>query len=226
MFRSLVLGFASYFFYWVVLRGLNHIGMLSIINGSGVPISNEVYFLKALVDPSAAISFHEILYVCILSVLLGILLTVESTYKLTHRFFGFLRVTRKFGELDVWGYALNAPNVSWVTVRDLKEDLVYDGWIQAFSDDGVEAELLLGDVSVYINSTGTKLYEVSSLYVSRDRKTITLEFRDSPVSINTVTKTEEVQNATTTETKRSEPSERSETETPPDSGRNREEGRG
>jgi hypothetical protein len=198
--RSLVLGFASYFFYWVLLLGLNHFEMLPEINGAGMPISSKVYFLKALVDPSAPVCFHEILYVCALSVLLGIFLTLESTYKLTNKLFRLLHVTRKFGEIDVWGFALNLPGVKWVTVRDLREDLVYDGYIQAFSDDGVDAELLLLDVNVYRNSADELLYHVDALYVSRDRRTIVLEFRDVPDKVNAVISDQEVNNATTTTT--------------------------
>jgi len=68
-------------------------------------------------------------------------------------------------------------DVEWVTVRDHENDLIYDGWVQAFSDDSVDAELLLRDVSVYRNSTAEPLYQVGMMYVSRKRDDISLEFR-------------------------------------------------
>ena len=195
IFRSLLLGFASYFFYWVALLVLSYFKALPFINDLGVPISNSVYFLKALVDPSATVSFHEILYVCFFSLVLGILLTVESTYKLGHKLFRLLRVTQKFGEINVWGYTLNQSRVKWVTVRDLREDLVYDGYVQAFSDDGGDAELLLLDVNVYRNSEAGLLYHVDSLYVSRDRRAIILEFSDTSDKVIGETPKQEVKNA-------------------------------
>jgi hypothetical protein len=177
--RALVLGFASYFLYWATIHGL-HLLQIRFL-------PDHVSFLKALEGTNAPIDFHEILYVCITSLFISLGMTVESTYKLTHRFFGFLKVTRKFGELDVWGFALNSKDVEWVTVRVFSEDLVYDGWINAFSDDGKDAELLLRDVSVYRNSTGEFLYEVGAIYLSPDRKAVSLEFRSIPVTIEAPT---------------------------------------
>lgn len=86
-----------------------------------------------------------------------------------------------FGELDVWGYTLNLKEVVWVTVRDHKNDLIYDGWVQAFSDDSRDAEVLLRDVSVYKNSTGEKLYQVGGVYLSRNREDISIECRTLPI---------------------------------------------
>ena len=86
-------------------------------------------------------------------------------------------LTRKFGELDVWGYAFNSPQVEWVTVRDHVRNLAYDGWVKAFSDDSKNAELLLMDVKVHKNDSGELLYEIPSTYLSLDRSTITIEFR-------------------------------------------------
>ena len=180
IFRSFVFGFASYVLYWVLLhtghfvwRNLAY-DFPTLFRG---PDDVQVQFFNALVDEKTSVSLPEIFVVCEVAILLGIAITVESTYKLGNRMFRRLGVTKRFGELDVWGFSFNLPDNQWVTVRDLKFDLVYDGFIYSFSDDGVDAELLLLSVQVYRNSTGQLLYEVPQLYVSRDRRDITLEFR-------------------------------------------------
>lgn len=68
-----------------------------------------------------------------------------------------------------------------MTVRDHSNDLILDGWVQAFSDDSKDAEILLRDVSVYKNSTGERLYQVGAMYVSRNRQDISIECRTIPV---------------------------------------------
>ena len=173
--RAFVFGFASYFLYWAFLH-LGRSAGLSIL-------PDHVSFLQALEKSSSQIDFHEIFFVCFFSLILAVLMTLESTYKLTPKFFGKLGITNNTGELDVWGYALNSPQVKWVTVRLPSEDLVYDGWIEAFSDDGKDAELLLRDVSVYRNSTGELLYQVGALYLAPDRRAISLEFRSVAATI-------------------------------------------
>ena len=105
-----------------------------------------------------------------------------QTHKLHFRLFRFLGITNKFGELDVWGYLMNSNDVSWITVRDIENNLMYDGWIQAFSDNSKEAEVLLGDVQVYDNNSGELLYEVNSQYLSLDKAKIRIEVRKLEVS--------------------------------------------
>ncbi len=79
-----------------------------------------------------------------------------------HRLAHVLRVSRKFGDFDLWSHMLNSNAPSWVIIRDREQDLMYDGWIAAFSDGAEKNELLLGDVKVFRNSTGDMLYEASA----------------------------------------------------------------
>ena len=171
--RALFFGFSSYLLYWFILHLIAYIS----IKCFKVPFVPSVHFLKILENTATPVAPKEILFVCLSSVLLGLLITVEATYKVGHKVAQRLRLTRKFGEIDVWGYTFNSSGVEWLTYRDLKEDLMYDGWIAAFSDDGENAEMLLRDVGVYRNSTGQYLYNVGAIYLSRERKSITMEFR-------------------------------------------------
>jgi hypothetical protein len=141
----------------------------------------DVVFLRALVDDKVKVSYPEIVCVCVVAAALGVLLTLDSTYKIHSRLARRLRITKKFGELDVWGYVFNSRDVQWATVRDHKNDVVYEGWVSAFSDDSKSAELLLRDVSVYKNSTSENLYQVGAAYISRHANEMTIEFRDIEV---------------------------------------------
>jgi hypothetical protein len=166
--NSFVYGLISYGAFWLIINMFGCV--FSIDPGS-------FNFLQYFQGEPQEISFHEIFYVCIVSVVLGALVTFIHTHKLHFRFFRFLKITKKFGELDVWGYLMNSEDVSWITVRDIPNNLMYDGWIQAFSDNSKEAEVLLGDVRVYSNDTGVLLYSVSSQYLSLDRSNIVIEVR-------------------------------------------------
>jgi hypothetical protein len=143
-----------------------------------------VTFLNALRDQSVIISYKEVASVTFIAIIFGIIITISSTYKLHFRIVHKLKITKKFGELDVWGFTFNSPQINWATVRDHKNNLVYDGWVQAFSDDSKDAEIFLRDVSIYKNDSGEKLYQVGALYFSRERSDITIEFRDIPVAVD------------------------------------------
>jgi hypothetical protein len=167
--QAFTLGLICYFSYWVVIKGI----VLIWPNA----INPDVTFLKALVNTNSSFSFKEIVFVSFIAIILACIVSIASRYKVLNRTARRIGITKKFGELDVWGYMLNMEDVVWVTVRDHKNDLIYDGWVQAFSDDSKDAELLLRDVSIYKNLTGEKLYQVGAVYLSRQRDNISIECR-------------------------------------------------
>lgn len=148
--RAFVYGLSSYFGYWIILK------FRKIYSPS---IDTSVIFLNALRDPNVIISYAEVAYVTFIALIFGIIITLSSTYKIHFRIVHKLKITKKFGELDVWGFTFNSPQINWATVRDHKNNLVYDGWVQAFSDDSKDAEIFLRDVSIYKNDSGEKLYQ-------------------------------------------------------------------
>jgi hypothetical protein len=180
--QSFTLGLISYFAYWFIIKGLALLWPTSI--------NSDVTFLKALVNPNLSFSFKEIVIVSFIAVILASIVSVSSRYKFFNRTARSIGITKKFGELDVWGYMLNMEEVVWVTVRDHKNDLIYDGWVQAFSDDSKDAELLLRDVSIYKNSSGEKLYQVGAVYLSRQRDNISIECRTLPLDERIIWKEE------------------------------------
>jgi hypothetical protein len=119
-----------------------------------------------------------------IGVLLAFFASALYTNMTINRIGRFLKVTRRFGDEDVWNYFNNIREVNWVFVRDHKLDLIYFGWISVCSDSEKARELLMRDVRVYSNSTNDFLYEVSLLYISREPFDLTIEVplvqHDSP----------------------------------------------
>jgi hypothetical protein len=166
--NSFVYGLMAYTSYYVINELIN-----MFYDKNLAPL----VFLDSLFVKGKQVAFKEIFYACVVAFFLGCLITFMHTHKLQFRLFRKLGITNKFGELDVWGYFMNSPDVNWLTVRDIDNNLMYDGWVQAFSDNSKEAEILLGDVKVYKNDEGEFLYEVSSQYLSLDRTKILIEVR-------------------------------------------------
>jgi hypothetical protein len=140
---------------------------------------HKLVFFQALTDTEMPVLLSEVGYATAVAVVLGAVLTLAAEKKLLFRVARSIRLTRRFGDQDVWGYLLNSPDVEWVAVRDHKRGLVYDGHIRLFSDDSQNAELYLEDVQVYDNATGTLLYNVAGMYVALDRQDLTIEVRTS-----------------------------------------------
>lgn len=181
--QSFVCGIFSYFIYWSGLKITNQIRDNSV--------ASDVLFLRSLTNSNLPFSYREIAIVSVIAIILGAFISVLARYKVLNRCARHIGLTKKFGELDVWGYMLNIKEVVWVTVRDHKNNLIYDGWVQAFSDDSKDAELLLRDVSIYKNDSGDRLYQVGTVYLSRKREDISIECRTLPINPEVIWKEEE-----------------------------------
>jgi hypothetical protein len=138
----------------------------------------EVSFFSALFDSNIKINWKEIMAASIMAIIEAFIISGIITHGLVNRIARRFRVSRKSGKLDVWHFSFDSPDVRWVVVRDIAHDLVFEGWVQGFSDTARNPELLMREVRIYRNSTGEQLYEVGGLYISRDQKDITIEMAD------------------------------------------------
>ncbi len=189
--QAFVSGLSAYLIYWFVHTGYHawflntgvHTFLYNLIPSwllkLGPLFPDRVIFLDALRNPSVRIAYREIVLTCFIAIGLGLGLTWVSTYKIPYRIVRKCRLSKKLGELDIWGYSFNipAPEAQWATIRDLANDLAYDGWVQAFSDDSEHAEVYLRDVEVYRNSTAESLYKVGAIYLALPKDSISVEFR-------------------------------------------------
>lgn len=165
---SLVLGLICYLSYALLKAGFLH----------QWPPSVDLF--KSLAT-SAPLDLQEIVLTTAISPLVGLLVSLSLTGHWINRFARLIRVSDKFGDLDVWARVLNSTDVQWVTVRDFEHNVVYDGWVQAFSDTYDANELFLRDVQVFQSSTSLFLFELDGVYLTRPKDNLTIEIRKSSI---------------------------------------------
>ena len=157
--RALILGVASY-------------GILALFFPT-------LSFFAALSDLEVVPSLVEAGYASIVAPGLALLLTYIANYKIHYKIAHKLCLTMRFGDQDVWSYLFNTPDIEWITVRDHKRNLVYEGRVRFFSEDSMNAELYLQDAKVYDNASGEFLYDVAGMYVSLERTDMTIELSNA-----------------------------------------------
>jgi hypothetical protein len=160
--RALILGVTSY-------------GILAVF-------APGVSFFQALSDLEIAPSLVESGYASAVAVGLAIVLTYVANHKTLYKIARHLRLSKRFGDQDVWSYLFNSPDVDWITVRDHERNLVYDGRVRLFSEESLNAELYLEEVRVYDNPSGEFLYEVAGMYMALDRAKMTIEIRTATLA--------------------------------------------
>lgn len=142
--------------------------------------------LKALFDESVPVRWTEVVVASLIGVVLAVLASYVQRFKLINWFGRKIGATHRFGDEDVWEYFHNSPDTgSWLYVRDHQEELVYYGWLEAYSETGDDRELLLSDVVVYTNETDEPLDAVPLLYVSRAAYDFTIQIppKDEPAEV-------------------------------------------
>jgi hypothetical protein len=181
-----VYGVLSYVVY-AILHALFHsvlgVFMASIANDGALDADASgtgVSLFSSITDSTEPLNFSEIAIVTVIAVVLAFVLTFASQQKWLHRMAASLRVTKKFGDANVWSLALNSPDIRWAVVRDLKNGLMFAGYIRAFSDVEDEAELLLTDVIVYNEVSGDEVYRAARVYLARPKDDLTVEFPNPP----------------------------------------------
>lgn len=121
-------------------------------------------------------NIRDVLIASVLSVPVGFISALITHKRCINRLGMALNISTRYGGEDVWEIANREvfPN-QWVIVRDFKANLVYFGYIQAYSETDKERELLLGEVDVFSGEDGNKLYSAEFLYISRNRYDLTIE---------------------------------------------------
>lgn len=154
---SLTLGFLDYFVYYP----------LTLVPALGLDFT----LLEALGDGGPLIDIRQTMVLTAVALPVGLLISTAINKYWLHRLASRLGVSRKIGDSDVWSLVMNRQSEDWwVVVRSPDDDLMYEGWLNAFSDstDALD-EILLLDVKVYRNSSGELLYEIPAAYLNMER---------------------------------------------------------
>lgn len=162
--QTLFFGLTSYFVYYLLTR---------------IPCLNlEATALDYLRDSSKALNFKEVFISSLLAIPLGFSAVLIQKHSILFRFAHKVNLSNKFSDIDVWAYVVNSKNIGWVVLRDLDNNMAYQGFVEAFSDSATDKdyiELMLKDVIIYKNDTGEEMGEMKALYLARNRDRILLE---------------------------------------------------
>jgi len=166
---SLTYGFLCYLVYYFIF----------ILIPSKLPSfpSQTFYFTESLTNSQAKLNFQEIAVVTVLAIPIGLALSALENYKILYKLANKLKISDKLDDIGVWNKAFDSPLNHWVVIRDIQNDLMYQGWVESFSDGLDNNEILLRDVKVFRNSDQDFLYPVPGLYISLSKDNLRIEFQ-------------------------------------------------
>lgn len=164
---AFIAGCASHIVYFIVYTVLQRLGCQAAL-----PYDS---WLDDVLTRQNKVQGVVLLINSIIGGLIGLFVAYGSNHSLLHRFSRCLNITKKFSDLDVWGYLMNSGATMWVVIRRPEQNIMYQGYIAAFSDEEDQRELLLSDVTIYDNDSGDQIYTVATCYLSFKKDEVSIE---------------------------------------------------
>jgi hypothetical protein len=141
----------------------------------------------AALNPQSSLDTSQIVFASAVAFVIGGIVSVLQTRSFPHTFLRTFGITQRPGEVDIWAYTFNSPDVdTWATVRH-SNGKVYQGWVRGYSDGTDDRELVMVEVDVFVpgpDAAGemVKVDQLPILYLGLDRKNIVIELRTTDIA--------------------------------------------
>lgn len=168
-------GVSSYLILYVA-----HGAFPSVFHRLGIHIEN-IHLLSPADIERYPIDPVTVIAASVIGTFEGILIALNINYDVAIRLCRFARLTKRFGDANVWSFLFNSNDTdNWVTIRHKERGHIYQGYVQAFSSGDEKRELLLVLVRVYDLDTAAKVGDIPVLYMSFKDDDVVLEFGVKP----------------------------------------------
>ncbi len=110
----------------------------------------------------------EVAQATLLSLPVAYIASAIVNYKLFNKIAQRLSISNKYGDENLFSFFLNADEIDWVYVRDIEQNLTYQGRVVSYSENDNIQEIVLSDVTVFSYKESEEYYSVPSIYLSKN----------------------------------------------------------
>jgi len=170
---AFILGISSYVILQIIyyLYNLADYFMQSNTNDSNLTFFNiqwdNLSVWSSLVSEEIKIVPIDLISATFLSIPLAFGAAHIINSKMINKIAQKFEISTKYGDENLFSFYLNSDEVDWVNIRDIENNLTYQGRIQSYSETETIQELVLFDVRVFRYEDSAKLYTVPSIYLSK-----------------------------------------------------------
>lgn len=167
--------------YSILFGIISYLTLQLIINAINLCKCNDLPELTiwSNLNDASSIPYIEVLFASLLSIILAFIATLIENRKVINRIAGFLGISGKYGDENLYSMFLGSKEVEFIYLRDIKNQLTYHGWVKSFSENDNISEIRLCDVAVYNYSNSEFLYEVGEIYLSLNKQEIIIELSNT-----------------------------------------------
>ena len=135
-------------------------------------------------DLIGSLTVMDVLLSSLLSLVIGFAVAAASNHKLLFRVANRLKITKKFGDEDLYYDFMRDEQNSEIYISDLERNMTYHGYVTGYSQSKESKELELCDVDVYSYNKAKLSYSLKGLYLTLgigDRFLIEVPYPITPV---------------------------------------------
>ena len=144
-------------------------------------VLGKIYIKANLSEMESKIENHLVLVVGIffiillISIPLSFIISWIVNYKILNKIGEFFNVSTKYGDENLYSYYLNTNEIDWIYIRDVDNNLTYQGRVFSFSENSNIQEIVLYDVTVYRYEDSAELYHVPTIYLAKKSGSFRIE---------------------------------------------------
>jgi len=117
----------------------------------------------------------EVFQATVLSLPVAYFSSFVVNYKILNKISQLLRVSDKYGDENLYSFYLNAKEIDWIYIRDIENNLTYEGKVFSYSENDTIQEIVLSDVTVYSYRDSEEYYSIPSLYLCKKMGSLIIE---------------------------------------------------
>ena len=136
---------------------------------------NHLKIWNIISDGNTNLKALEVFQATMLSIPVAYFASSIVNFKIFNKISQRLSISNKYGDENLFSFYLNAKEVDWVYVRDIENDLTYQGQVVSYSETDSIQEIVLSNVTVYSYKDSEEYYSVPSLYLCKNMGTFIIE---------------------------------------------------
>jgi hypothetical protein len=110
--------------------------------------------------------YKEIFWSAVWSIFVALIAGIIVNTNAINKVAIWLSISSKYGEENLFYTFLSSKNTNEIHLKDIDNNLVYNGYVKYYSEDENLRELILEDVDIYEYNTGKHFNKFSKLYIS------------------------------------------------------------
>jgi len=126
-------------------------------------------------DGNSKIRVLEVFQATMLAIPVAYFASSVVNFKFFNKISQSLRISNKYGDENLFSFYLTSKEIDWVYVRDIKNNLTYQGQVVSYSENASIQEIVLSNVTVYSYKDSEEYYSVPSLYLCKNMGTFIIE---------------------------------------------------